>query len=105
MRRHLRETKMPVSETPLIERVARVLAAAAHSSNGEGSEPSAAQKIDRVWHGHFNQALAVLRTMREPDESMTVVGDEETWSSMIDAALSKYSFEGDKSLGGGDLVE
>jgi hypothetical protein len=43
--------------------------------------------------------------MREPDESMTVVGDEATWSSMIDAALSKYSFEGDKSLGGGDLVE
>ncbi len=92
---------MPVSETPLIERVARVLAAAAHSSNGEGSEPSAAEKIDRVWHEHISQALAVLRTMREPDEAMAVAGDEETWSNMIDAALAKYSFEGEKSLVGG----
>ena len=50
---------MPLSATPLAERIARVLAAAAHSSNAEGSDPSAAAKIDAVWPQHLNQALAV----------------------------------------------
>lgn len=94
---------MPVSETPLIERVARVLAAAAHSSNALGSDPSASGKVDMVWHEHLNQALAVLRTMREPDEAMIGVGDAEAWSRMIDVAISKFSFEGEKSFVGGSL--
>jgi hypothetical protein len=105
MQRDRQETKMPVSETPLIERVARVLAAAAHSSNAEGSEPSAAEKIDRVWHEHLNQAIAVLHTMREPDEAMAAVGDESAWSRMIDAAMSRYSFGGEATLGGGSRAE
>ena len=45
---------MPVSEQPLVERVARVLAGAAHSSNAEGSDPSAGDKIDKVWPEHVN---------------------------------------------------
>ena len=61
---------MPVSEQPLVERVARVLAGAAHSSNAEGSDPSAGDKVDLVWREHVNEALAVLHTMREPDEQM-----------------------------------
>lgn len=79
---------MPVSNTPLIERVARVLAGSAHSSNALGGDPSAAEKIDAVWHEHLNEALAVLRTMREPDGAMVAVGDEEAWSRMIDAAIN-----------------
>jgi len=78
---------MPVSEKPLIERVARVLAGAAHSSNAEGSDPSAGEKIDLVWKEHVNQALAVLHTMREPDEKMAAVGDAETWSRMVETAI------------------
>ena len=78
---------MPVSEQPLIERVARVLAGAAHSSNAEGSDPSAGEKIDLVWKEHVNQALAVLHTMREPDEDMAEVGDAETWSRMVEKAI------------------
>lgn len=80
---------MPVSETPLVERVARVLAGAAHSSNAEGSDPSAADKIDLVWQEHVNQALAVLHTMREPDEAMAAAGDAETWSRMVEAAIAQ----------------
>ncbi len=53
---------MPVSKQPLVERIARVLAAAAHSSNAEGSDPSAAEKVDLAWREHLNQALAVLHT-------------------------------------------
>ena len=60
---------MPVSEQPLVERIARVLAGAALSSNAEGSDPSAGEKVDLVWREHVNQALAVLHTMREPDEA------------------------------------
>ncbi len=78
---------MPISEQPLVERVARVLAGAAHSSNAAGSDPSAGDKIDLVWREHVNQALAVLHTMREPDEQMAAVGDAETWSRMVEKAI------------------
>jgi hypothetical protein len=80
---------MAVSEMPLLERVARVLAAAAHSSNAEGSDPSAGEKIDLVWPQHLNQALAVLHTMREPDEDMAAAGDADVWHKMIEVAISE----------------
>lgn len=80
---------MPESNRPLVERIARVLAGAAHSSNAEGSDPSAAEKVDLVWHEHVNQALAVLHTAREPDEAMAAVGDEEMWREMVEAAISQ----------------
>lgn len=85
---------MPVSEQPLVERVARVLAGAAHSSNAEGSDPSAGEKIDMVWREHVNQALAVLHTMREPDEQMARAGDPESWSKMVEAAISGWEQRG-----------
>jgi hypothetical protein len=73
----------------LIERIARVLAGAAHSSNAEGSDPSAGEKIDRVWREHVNQALAVLHSMREPDEAQAAAGDAETWRKMVEAAIAE----------------
>ena len=81
---------MAVSEKPLLERVARVLAGAAHSSNAEGSDPSAGDKVDLVWREHVNQALAVLHTMREPDEAMAAAGDADTWRNMVEAALAQH---------------
>jgi hypothetical protein len=80
---------MPVSEMPLVERVARVLAGAALSSNAEGSDPSAGEKIDVAWREHVNQAEAVLHTMREPDEAMAAAGDVETWRAMVAAAIAQ----------------
>jgi hypothetical protein len=80
---------MPESNRPLVERIARVLAGAAHSSNAEGSDPSASEKVDQVWREHVNQALAVLHTAREPDETMAAVGDVETWRKMVGAALAQ----------------
>ena len=80
---------MPESKRPLVERVARVLAGAALSSNAEGSDPSAGDKVDLVWREHVNQALAVLHTAREPDEAMAAVGDVETWRSMVEAAIAQ----------------
>lgn len=80
---------MAVSEKPLVERVARVLAGAAHSSNAEGSDPSAGAKIDRIWREHVNQALAVLHTMREADGEMAAVGDPDMWRKMVEAAIAE----------------
>jgi hypothetical protein len=80
---------MPESNQPLVERVARVLAGAAHSSNAEGSDPSAAEKVDLTWREHVNQAEAVLHTMREPDEAMAAAGDIETWRNMVEAAIAQ----------------
>ena len=80
---------MPESNRPLVERVARVLAGAAHSSNAEGSDPSAGDKVDLVWPEHLNQAQAVLHTLREPDEAMVEVGDVEVWRRMVEAAIAE----------------
>ena len=80
---------MPESTTPLAERIARVLAGAAHSSNAEGSDPSAAEKVDVAWPENMNQALAVLHTMREPDEQMAAAGDGDTWRKMVEAAIEQ----------------
>ena len=60
---------------------------AAHSSNADGSDPSAGEKVDLVWKEHVNQALAVLHTMREPDERMAAVGDADAWSRMVEEAI------------------
>jgi hypothetical protein len=80
---------MPISEMPVAERVARVLAGAALSSNAEGSDPSAGEKIDVAWREHMNQALAVLHTLREPDEAMAVAGDADVWRKMVEAAIAE----------------
>lgn len=80
---------MPVSEQPLVERIARVLAGSALSSNAQGSDPSAGDKVDRVWRQHVNQALAVLHTMREPDAEMASAGDSETWARMVETAIAQ----------------
>ena len=80
---------MPVSERPVVERIARVLAGAALSSNAEGSDPSAGEKIDFAWREHVNQALAVLHTLREPDEAMAAAGDVEVWRNMVEAAIGE----------------
>ena len=79
---------MPVSHLTLVERIARVLAGRDHSSNAEGDDPSAGPTVDETWHEHVDDALAILRTMREPDAVMASAGDPEMWERMVEAALS-----------------
>ena len=80
---------MPESNGPRVDRIARVLAGAALSSNAEGSDPSAGDKVDAAWREHVNQALAVLHTAREPDEAMAAVGDADVWREMVEAAIAQ----------------
>jgi hypothetical protein len=80
---------MPVSEKPLVERIARVLAGAELSANAEGDESHAGHDVDRTWRDHVNEAQAVLHTMREPDEAMAAAGDASTWRNMVEAAIAQ----------------
>ena len=79
---------MDISTTPLVERIARVLAGQRLSSNAEGSNPSAGEAVDLAWREHLDDARAVLRTLREPDEEMAAAGDAAVWERMVRAAIS-----------------
>ena len=80
---------MPESKTPLAERIARVLAGAVLSSNAEGTDPSAGDRVDAAWPDYMNHALAVLHTMREQDEQMAAAGDRDTRTKMVKAAIEQ----------------
>lgn len=79
---------MPVSHLTLVERIARVLAGRELSINAEGDDPSAGPNVDEEWHEHVDDALAILRTMREPDQVMAAAGDPDVWERMVEAALN-----------------
>jgi hypothetical protein len=79
---------MPISHLTLVERIARVLAARELSLNAEGEDPSAGPNVDGAWHRYIDDALAILRTMREPDKVMAAAGDAEVWERMVEAALA-----------------
>ena len=80
---------MPVSTTDVVERIARVIAGRIVSSNAEGSDPSAGDIVDRVWRDYREDALSILRTLREPDPAMAEAGDVAVWERMIEAALAE----------------
>ena len=79
---------MDVSTTPIAERIARVLAGQRISANAGGSTGSASAQIDAVWPDYLADALAVLRTLREPDQAMAAAGDVAVWEAMILAAIN-----------------
>lgn len=80
---------MPVSSTTAVERVARVLAGQKLSRNADGVSAHASQSVDMEWPDCVDSALAVLRTLREPDRDMADVGDVEIWERMIAAAIGQ----------------
>lgn len=84
---------MPVSNTSLIERIARVIAGRVVSINAGGQDPSAGDRIDSIWRDYRDDALSVIRTLREPDEAMARAGDVTTWERMIEAALAEAGEE------------
>ena len=84
---------MPVSNTSLVERIARVIAGRMVSANAEGGQPSAGPILDSVWRNYREDAVSVIRTLREPDPAMAEAGDVETWERMIEAALAEADAE------------
>lgn len=80
---------MPVSNTDIIERIARVIAGRMLSINAEGEEASAGDKVDSIWRDYRDDAVSILRTLREPDPAMAAAGDPAIWERMIEAALAE----------------
>jgi hypothetical protein len=78
---------MPVSNTSIVERIARVIAGRVASINAEGSEASAGDRVDATWRDYAEDARSILRTLREPDETMAKAGDAGVWEKMVLAAL------------------
>lgn len=78
---------MPQSETSLVERLARVLAGWKLSGNADGEGAHAGTAVDMEWRMEVDQAIALLRTMREPDARMVGAGDLQVWQAMIAAAM------------------
>lgn len=78
---------MNISKGDVIERVARVLAGQRISANGDGDSKSAGDAVDASWRNYVGDAVAVLRTLREPDARMAAAGDPAIWERMILAAL------------------
>lgn len=80
---------MPVSNTDVVERIARVIAGRMLSINAEGAEASAGGRVDAVWRDYREDAVSILRTLREPDPAMAEAGDVEVWERMVEAALAE----------------
>lgn len=78
---------MAIAKTGAIERIARVFAARHLSRNADGADPSAGSAVDADWHHHCDDAVAVLKALREPDEAMAAAGDAAVWERMVLAAL------------------
>jgi len=82
---------MPVSESPVVERIARVLAGRQLSGNALGLEEHASTSVDMEWKDRIPDAVAILRTLREPDAQMAAAGDVEIWRAMVTAALDGHA--------------
>jgi hypothetical protein len=80
---------MPTSCTPVVERIARVLAGRHISLNGGGNEAHAAGAVDAAWPDHVDDAYAILHTLREPDAQMAQAGDVAVWRAMIGSVLQR----------------
>lgn len=81
---------MDVSTTSAIERIARVLAGQRLSANAEGDDPSAGDAVDMEWPVHLDDAVAIMKTLREPDAEMARAGDPRVWEAMVRAALEAH---------------
>jgi len=79
---------MPVATTSLVERIARVIAGRVISANADGDETSGADKVDEAWRYYRDDAVSILKTMREPDAGAADAGDVAVWGRMIEAAIA-----------------
>ena len=84
---------MPVSQLSATERIARVLAAQRLSMNADGYGPFVAVEVYDEWRDYLDDAVAVLKTLREPDVVTASAGNAETWTTMVEAAIDDYGYE------------
>lgn len=80
---------MDIATTNAIERIARVLAGQRLSANADGDNPHAADDVEAQWPAFEQDAVAILKTLRQPDAAMELAGDIAIWQRMIAAALGE----------------
>lgn len=73
----------------VIERIARVLAGQYFSRNAAGAagDDSASMLVEQNWVDFQDDAVAVLKTLRAPPETIQSEPDATVWSHMIKTAL------------------
>lgn len=72
----------------LVERIARVIAGYRLSSNAEGSDQRAASYVDGEWPAHRLEALAILKSLREPSQAMVESGMSADWQALVERELA-----------------
>jgi hypothetical protein len=66
-----------------------VIAARMLSINADGDDASAADEVDASWRDYRDDAISIMKTLREPDAAMAEAGDVAVWERMIEAALAQ----------------
>lgn len=72
----------------LVERIARVIAGYRLSANADGAECSAADAVDALWAVHQDEAVAILKSLREPSPTMVESGMGGEWGVMIEREVA-----------------
>ena len=72
----------------LVERIARVIAEHRLSANADGAERSAGDAVDALWVAHRDEAIAIIKTLREPSPTMVETGIGAEWAVLIDREVT-----------------
>ena len=72
----------------LVERIARVIAGYRLSANADGAECSAADSVDGLWAAHQDEAIAILKSLREPSPTMLEAGMGGEWGVLIEREVA-----------------
>ena len=82
----------------IVERIARVLTGQHYSRTAHRGGPddmAVADLVDMHWKAHVDDAMAVLKTLREADPEMCAAGNAvsggaaATWEAMVRAAIGE----------------
>jgi hypothetical protein len=72
----------------LVERISRVIVGYRLSANADGAECSAGAAVDGLWPAHQGEAVAILKSLREPSPSMLESGMGAEWTVLIEREVA-----------------
>jgi hypothetical protein len=72
----------------LVERIARVIAGYRLSANADGLVGSAGDAVDDEWGAHQDEAVAILKSLREPSPTMEETGMAQEWKVLIEREVA-----------------
>lgn len=72
----------------LVERIARVIAGYRLSANADGTVGSAGDAVDGEWAAHRDEAVAILKSLRDPSPTMEETGMGQEWKVLIEREVA-----------------